>query len=161
MTKRTIEQIRNESKKFNLKEVFLKKSENEIASVVVITPEERINSLVEKTHVQTINEIFSAIDSNYKNEEDLEKLAKAKGSIIVTVISTFQIFYMPSEINDSQYDELEKLVKEYEEIEKELGKEFGVSDTINHSNASFKKLLDAAKAMIKSKQRNIDDDWER
>lgn len=161
MTKRTIEQIRNESKKFNLKEVFLKKSENEIASVVVITPEERINSLVEKKHAETSNEIFSAIDSKHEKEEDLEKLAKAKGSIIVIVTGDFQLFFMPSEINDCQYAELEKLVKEYEEIEKELGKEFLVSDTINHGMRSFEEVLKAAKAIIKSKQRNIDDVWER
>ena len=161
MTKRTIEQIRNESKKFNLKEVFLNKPENKIASVVVITPEERINSLVEKKHAETSNEIFSAIDSNHKNEENLEKLAKAKGSIIVIVTGDFQLFFMPSEINDSQYDELEKLVKEFEDIEKELGKEFLVSDTINHGMRSFEEVLKAAKAIIKSKQRNIDDGWER
>ena len=161
MSKRTIEQIRNESKKFNLKEVFLNKPENEIASVVVITPEERINSLVEKTHGQTINEIFSAIDSNYKNEEDLEKLAKAKGSIIVTVTSIFQLFDMPNKINKRQYDELENLVKEFKKIEEELGKNFLVSDTINRGNGSFEQLLKVAKAIIKSIQRNIDDSWER
>lgn len=161
MSKRTIEQIRNESKKFNLKEVFLNKPENKIASVVVITPEERINSLVEMTHGQTINEIFSAIDSNYKNEEDLEKLAKDKDSIIVTVTSIFQLFDMPNKINKRQYDELEKLVKEFEDIEKELGKKFLVSDTINHGMRSFEEVLKAAKAIIKSKQRNIDDGWER